>query len=117
MTEFFLVLSSMGKAYRRCQLAWGNGNQVGVHFLKPGERKKNPESGKCNFCRLVEPAGLRPARFGCEAARRNLAAVSFQSETLNYARAATHKSAAALKQAEPSVQDYRGALPRRSLVH
>jgi hypothetical protein len=41
MTEFFLVLSSMGKAYRRCQLAWVNGNQVGVHFIKPGEKKKS----------------------------------------------------------------------------
>ncbi len=39
MTEFFLVLSSMGKAYRRCQLAWVNGNQVGVYFLKPSEKK------------------------------------------------------------------------------
>ena len=47
MTEFFLVLSSMGKAHRRCQLAWVNGNQVGVHFLKLGEKKKNPESEKC----------------------------------------------------------------------
>jgi hypothetical protein len=41
MKEFFLVLSTMGKAYRRCQLAWVNGNQVGVHFLKSGEKKKN----------------------------------------------------------------------------
>jgi hypothetical protein len=40
MKEFFLVLSTMGKAYRRCELAWVNGNQVGVHFLKPGEKKK-----------------------------------------------------------------------------
>jgi hypothetical protein len=40
MKEFFLVLSTMGKAYRRCQLAWVNGNQVGVHFLKPLEKKK-----------------------------------------------------------------------------
>jgi hypothetical protein len=39
MMEFFLVLSTMGKAYRRCQLAWVNGNQVGVHFLKPGKKK------------------------------------------------------------------------------
>jgi PilZ domain len=46
MAEFFLVLSSMGKAYRRCQLTWVNGNQVGVHFLKAGEKKKNSESGK-----------------------------------------------------------------------
>lgn len=37
MQEFFLVLSSMGKAYRRCQLAWVNGNQVGVDFLKAGK--------------------------------------------------------------------------------
>jgi len=42
MTEFFLVFSTMGKAYRRCQLAWVNGNQVGVHFLRPVEKKKKP---------------------------------------------------------------------------
>jgi hypothetical protein len=40
MKEFFLVLSTMGKAYRRCQLAWVNGDQIGVFFLKPGDKKK-----------------------------------------------------------------------------
>jgi hypothetical protein len=40
MKEFFLVLSTMGKAYRRCELAWVNGDQVGVHFIKPGKKKK-----------------------------------------------------------------------------
>ena len=40
LNEFFLVLSIMGKAYRRCQLAWVNGDQLGVHFLKPGDKKK-----------------------------------------------------------------------------
>jgi hypothetical protein len=40
MKEFFLVLSTMGKAYRRCQLAWVNGSQIGVHFLKSVEKKK-----------------------------------------------------------------------------
>jgi hypothetical protein len=30
----------MGKAYRRCQLAWVNGDQVGVYFLKAGNKKK-----------------------------------------------------------------------------
>ena len=40
LKEFFLVLSTMGKAYRRCQLAWVNGNQVGVTFLKPSDKKK-----------------------------------------------------------------------------
>ena len=40
--ESFLVLSTMGKAYRRCQLAWVNGDQIGVYFLKPGNKKKKP---------------------------------------------------------------------------
>jgi hypothetical protein len=33
LTEFFLVLSSMGLAYRHCRLAWVNGDQIGVTFL------------------------------------------------------------------------------------
>jgi hypothetical protein len=30
----------MGTAYRRCELAWVNGNQIGVYFIKSGARKK-----------------------------------------------------------------------------
>jgi hypothetical protein len=41
LKEFFLLLSTMGNAYRRCQLAWVNGDQVGVYFLKPGNKKKS----------------------------------------------------------------------------
>lgn len=33
LKEFFLVLSTRGAAYRRCELAWVNGEYVGVHFL------------------------------------------------------------------------------------
>lgn len=40
LTEFFLVLSSTGLAYRRCQLSWVNGDQIGVIFLKHGASKK-----------------------------------------------------------------------------
>jgi hypothetical protein len=40
LKEFFLLLSSMGKVYRRCELAWVNGDQVGVYFLKPETKKK-----------------------------------------------------------------------------
>ena len=40
LKEFFLLLSSTGLAYRRCELAWVNGDQIGVNFLKQGERKK-----------------------------------------------------------------------------
>lgn len=39
LTEFFLLLSSTGLAYRRCQLTWVNGSELGVSFLKPG---RNP---------------------------------------------------------------------------
>ncbi|MBC7582718.1 MAG: PilZ domain-containing protein [Tardiphaga sp.] len=40
LKEFFLLLSSTGLAYRRCELAWVNGDQIGVNFLKPSEKKK-----------------------------------------------------------------------------
>lgn len=40
LKEFFLLLSSTGLAYRRCELAWVNGNQIGVNFLKPGDQKR-----------------------------------------------------------------------------
>jgi hypothetical protein len=40
LKEFFLVLSSTGSAFRRCQLAWVNGDNLGVFFLRPGEKKR-----------------------------------------------------------------------------
>jgi hypothetical protein len=40
LKEFFLLLSSTGLAYRRCELAWVNGDQIGVNFLKLGEKKR-----------------------------------------------------------------------------
>jgi hypothetical protein len=42
LKEFFLLLSSTGLAYRRCELAWVNGDQIGVYFLRPGAKKKQP---------------------------------------------------------------------------
>jgi hypothetical protein len=33
-------LSSSGLAYRRCELAWVNGDQIGVNFIKVAGRKK-----------------------------------------------------------------------------
>jgi hypothetical protein len=38
--EFFLLLSATGLAYRRCNLAWVNGDEIGVTFLGPGPKKK-----------------------------------------------------------------------------
>ena len=39
LNEFFLVLSSTGLAYRRCKLAWVNGDQIGVTFLRQRGKK------------------------------------------------------------------------------
>lgn len=39
LKEFFLLLSSTGLAYRRCELAWVNGDQIGVNFLKQNDKK------------------------------------------------------------------------------
>src|ERR1700732_4393920 len=40
LKEFFLLLSSTGLAYSRCELSWVNGDQIGVNFLKTGDKKK-----------------------------------------------------------------------------
>lgn len=38
LKEFFLLLSTTGLAYRRCELDWVHGEQIGVRFL--GQKKK-----------------------------------------------------------------------------
>lgn len=38
LKEFFLLLSATGLAYRRCELDWVNGEQIGVSFC--GQKKK-----------------------------------------------------------------------------
>lgn len=40
LNEFFLLLSSAGLAYRRCQLEVVNGNEVGVSFLRQRDKRK-----------------------------------------------------------------------------
>lgn len=44
LTEFFLVLSSTGLAYRHCRLAWVNGDQIGVSFLTRQRDRKGAKS-------------------------------------------------------------------------
>ena len=36
---FFVVLSSTGLAFRRCELSWVNGDKFGVFFKKAAEKK------------------------------------------------------------------------------
>jgi PilZ domain len=47
--EFFLLLSSTGLAFRRCELIWIDGAQVGVRFVEKAPNKKakreNSKSG------------------------------------------------------------------------
>jgi hypothetical protein len=44
--EFFLLLSSTGLAFRRCELVWVDGTQVGVKFVseKAGKQKTSNRS-------------------------------------------------------------------------
>jgi hypothetical protein len=42
LKEFFLLLSSTGLAYRRCELAWVNGDKLGVIFKRPEGKKSAP---------------------------------------------------------------------------
>jgi hypothetical protein len=43
LKEFFLLLSSTGLAFRRCQLVRVDGDQIGVQFLEREKAKKNPK--------------------------------------------------------------------------
>ena len=42
LKEFFLLLSSTGLAYRRCELVRVNGSEMDVQFLKGKNKKKRP---------------------------------------------------------------------------
>lgn len=50
LNEFFLVLSSTGTAFRHCELAWINGDEIGVRFTKkavalPEKPSRKPSAG------------------------------------------------------------------------
>jgi len=46
--EFFLLLSSTGLAFRRCELVWIDGCSAGIRFvqIKPGKKKADPRDKK-----------------------------------------------------------------------
>src|ERR1700682_49928 len=52
LKEFFLLLSSTGLAYRRCQLVRVNGTEIDVAFLK-GKNRKMPDGGSSNQDALI----------------------------------------------------------------
>src|ERR1700675_2322973 len=52
LKEFFLLLSSTGLAYRRCELVRVNGAEIDVQFLKGKNKKKRP-GGPSNYEALI----------------------------------------------------------------
>jgi hypothetical protein len=48
LKQFFLLLSSTGLAYRRCELVWVNGGRIGVWFPKSG---KSPSERRASAAR------------------------------------------------------------------
>ena len=46
LKEFFLLLSSTGLAYRRCELARIDGEQIGTRFLQPSRKKATSSLSK-----------------------------------------------------------------------
>jgi hypothetical protein len=44
LKEFFLLLSSTGLAYRRCELVRVNGSEIDIQFLKAKSKKKRMAS-------------------------------------------------------------------------
>jgi PilZ domain-containing protein len=44
LKEFFLLLSSTGLAYRRCELARIDGEQIGARFIQPARKKASSPS-------------------------------------------------------------------------
>ncbi|WP_420132548.1 PilZ domain-containing protein [Rhodopseudomonas sp.] len=46
LKEFFLLLSSTGLAYRRCELIRVNGSEIDVRFLKTKNRSGRPMGGR-----------------------------------------------------------------------
>ncbi len=47
LKEFFLLLSSTGLAYRRCELVCVNGAEMDIQFIK-GKNKKKRSGGSCS---------------------------------------------------------------------
>lgn len=40
LQEFFLIFPGNGLVFRRCEMRWVKGDNIGVHFIKEGSKKK-----------------------------------------------------------------------------
>lgn len=48
LKEFFLILSTTGPAFRRCELVWVNGGEIGVRFLDKALPPVTPAKSSSN---------------------------------------------------------------------
>jgi hypothetical protein len=48
LKEFFLLLSSTGLTFRRCELAWVNGEEIGARFVTAEKKKQTGRSHNNN---------------------------------------------------------------------
>ena len=63
LKEFFLLLSSTGLAYRRCELVRVNGAEIDVQFLKGKNKKKRPGARRArNLFSTSDRVRARPVR-------------------------------------------------------
>lgn len=58
--QFFLVFLTTGRSFRRCELAWINGPELGVRFLKGHPKRKTrapakPDKDGSKKCADVSP--------------------------------------------------------------
>ena len=87
--EFFLLLSSTGLAFRRCELVWVDGTQVGVKFIRARQGQEDTQSRfrigeqgslqdrnswRLGRYALGNHAGSCDSRHFCEAGRRSVRA-------------------------------------------
>jgi hypothetical protein len=54
--EFFMLLSSTGLAFRRCELVWIDGTMAGVHFINAATKRAKALSSQS-----AGPAGRKSA--------------------------------------------------------
>ena len=66
LIEFFLVLSSRGLAYRRCQLEKVNGPEMEVRFLRQKDRKKRTEKTDPDACDTSGDQQRKAEQVRCE---------------------------------------------------
>ncbi|WGD48906.1 PilZ domain-containing protein [Bradyrhizobium sp. CB1650] len=53
--EFFMLLSSTGLAYRRCELVWIDGTMAGIHFVNADSKKKSASTLNAAAQKPAEP--------------------------------------------------------------